>query len=553
MRVQIGELLKDFGYISDKHIEITLNIKKLYPNKLFGEILKDLYFVSTTEIAKALSLQSQKPYINLQEIKPSEEALKLVGRDISLQFRILPFKVDTKLHIAVSDPYNIVAFDLIKRKTGLDLEVYVAEEDIILRQIQIYYILLQNPLKSQINDFLERLKREGINNILADLIKFILDSAIIMRASDIHITPENLSSNVFLRIDGILTHFMSLPKEAHQPVVSRIKVLSNMDIAEQRLPQDGSFSHKFLEETYDTRVSTVPTTFGENVVIRILTKNLSVFTLESLGFRENHLDILLNQVKKAYGILLLTGPTGSGKTTTLYSILRKVNILERNVITVEDPIEYKFPFIKQTQINEKIGYSFASAIRSFLRQDPDVMLIGEIRDEETAEMAVRASITGHLVLSTLHTNTAIDSIPRLINLGVDKSMLASSLNAVVSQRLVRKLCPFCKQEITYSKEDLKKEGFSEYTLNKHLEEASIKGYKAKGCESCNNTGYLGRKVIAEIFVVDREIANMIAEGVSHIKILQRALEKGMITLEESGLLDIVEGITTPEEVMRVVG
>lgn len=553
MKVQIGELLKNSGYVSDKHLEIASRIKKLYPNKLFGEILKELYFVSNTEIAKALSLQSQRPYINLQETKPSKEALKIVGRDVALQFKILPFRIDTKLHIAVSDPYNIVAFDFLKRKTGLDLEIYIAEEDVILRQIQIYYLLLENPIEKQIQNILEALKREGINNVLPDLIKLIIDSAIINRASDIHITPENLTSDVFLRIDGVLTHFVSLPKEIHQAVVSRIKVLSNMDIAEQRLPQDGSFSHKFLEEKYDMRVSTVPTIFGENVVIRILTKNLSIFTLESLGFRQQHLDILLNQIKKAYGIMLLTGPTGSGKTTTLYSVLRKVNILERNVITVEDPVEYKFPFIKQTQVNEKIGYSFASAVKSFLRQDPDVMLIGEIRDEETAEIAVRASITGHLVLSTLHTNTAIDSIPRLLNLGVDKTMLASSLNAVVSQRLIRKLCPFCKEETLYTKDDLINEGFSEYLLNKYLNDKSVKGFKPKGCENCNYTGYFGRKIIAEILVIDKEIANMIAEGVSHIKILERALEKGMITLEESGLLDVIDSITTPQEVMRVIG
>ncbi len=553
MRVQIGELLKSSGYINDKQLEIALNIKKIYPNKLLGEILKELYFVSTTEIANALALQSNKQYLNLRDIVPSEEALRIINKEAAMQFKVLPFKLDKKLHIATDDPYNIVAFDLIKRRSSLDLEVYLTEEDLLTKYIQIYYFLLENPIDKQAEELLERIKREGINNVIQDVIKFIIDSAIVERASDIHITPQNLTLDVFFRVDGILRYFISFPKETQQTIISRLKVMSNMDIAEQRLPQDGSFSYKFLEENYDMRVSTVPTAFGENVVIRLLSKNLSMFTLENLGFRENDLKVLIKQIAKPYGILLLTGPTGSGKSTTLYSLIRKINVLERNVITVEDPIEYRFPFIKQTEVNEKIGYKFSSAIRSFLRQDPDVMLIGEIRDEETAEMAIRASITGHLVLSTLHTNTAVDAIPRILDLGIDRTMLASSLNAVISQRLVRKLCPFCKEETEYSKSYLINMGFSEESVSKIIKEESFKGYKAVGCKNCSGTGYSGRKIISEILLVDKEIANMIAEGESVIKLSEKAREKGMITLEESGLLDILEGITTPEEVLRITG
>ncbi|MDM7272939.1 GspE/PulE family protein [Sulfurihydrogenibium azorense] len=553
MRVQIGELLKSAGYINDKQLEIALKIKKLYPSKLLGEIIKDLYFVSTVEIAKALALQSNKEYLNLRDIAPSEEALRTINKETAMQFKILPFKLDKKLHIATDDPYNIVAFDLIKRRTNLDLEVYIAEEDLLTKYIQIYYFLLENPIEKQAEEILQRIRVEGINNVIQDVIKFIIDSAIVERASDIHITPQNLTLDVFFRVDGLLRYFISFPKETQQAIISRIKVMSNMDIAEQRLPQDGSFSYKFLEENYDTRVSTVPTAFGENTVIRILSKNLSMFTLENLGFRENELKVIIKQISKPNGILLITGPTGSGKSTTLYSLIRRINILERNVITVEDPIEYRFPFIKQTEVNEKIGYKFSTAIRSFLRQDPDVMLIGEIRDEETAEMAIRASITGHLVLSTLHTNTAIDAIPRLLNLGVDKTMLASSLNAIISQRLLRKLCPICKEETEYTKRYLISIGFSEESVEKVVKEYTFKGYRAVGCKNCSGTGYIGRKVISEIIVIDKEIASMITESESIIKLSEKAREKGMVTLEESGLLDILEGITTPEEVIRIVG
>lgn len=553
MRVQIGELLKSAGYINDKQLEIALKIKKLYPSKLLGEILKDLYFVSTVEIAKALALQSNKEYLNLRDIAPSEEALRTINKETAMQFKILPFKLDKKLHIATDDPYNIVAFDLIKRRTNLDLEVYIAEEDLLTKYIQIYYFLLGNPIEKQAEEILQRIRVEGINNVIQDVIKFIIDSAIVERASDIHITPQNLTLDVFFRVDGLLRYFISFPKETQQAIISRIKVMSNMDIAEQKLPQDGSFSYKFLEENYDTRVSTVPTAFGENTVIRILSKNLSMFTLENLGFRENELKVIIKQISKPNGILLITGPTGSGKSTTLYSLIRRINILERNVITVEDPIEYRFPFIKQTEVNEKIGYKFSTAIRSFLRQDPDVMLIGEIRDEETAEMAIRASITGHLVLSTLHTNTAIDAIPRLLNLGVDKTMLASSLNAIISQRLLRKLCPICKEETEYTKRYLISIGFSEESVEKVVKEYTFKGYRAVGCKNCSGTGYIGRKVISEIIVIDKEIASMITESESIIKLSEKAREKGMVTLEESGLLDILEGITTPEEVIRIVG
>jgi type IV pilus assembly protein PilB len=401
---------------------------------------------------------------------------------------------------------------------------------------------------------LSRSFSEGIGNIAPEFVNFIINSGIINRASDIHITPENLSSNVFYRIDGIMQHFYALPLDFHAYLVSRIKILSNLDIAEQRLPQDGSFTHKFLNEEFDLRVSTVPTAFGENVVLRILSKDISVFNLENLGFEDFQINLLKKHFNKSMGILLLTGPTGSGKTTTLYSALRRINILNRNVVTVEDPIEYKFPFIKQTQINEKAGYTFSRAIRSFLRQDPDVILIGEIRDLETAEMAVRASMTGHLVLSTLHSNDAVGAIPRLEDIGIKPFLIASSLNAIVSQRLIRKVCPSCKVEYETDTLDIAKAlGISVEAVKKYAKNEKVTVAKGKGCSHCNNTGYLGRTVLAEILEVDEEISSAIVESKNINYIKKLAIEKGMIPIKEIGLIKILRHITTIEEINRVVG
>lgn len=354
-----------------------------------------------------------------------------------------------------------------------------------------------------------------------------------------------------------MNHYYAFPKELHSGIVSRIKVLAGLDIAEQRLPQDGSFTHRFFDEEYDLRVSTVPTAFGENVVIRILSKNLSLFNLRSLGFEQDVLNQLENQFSKPQGIVLVTGPTGSGKTTTLYAALRKINALKRNILTVEDPVEYKFPFIKQTQVNEKAGYTFARAIRAFLRQDPDVILVGEIRDEETAEMAIRASITGHLVLSTLHTNDSVSSIPRLIDMGIKDYMVASGVSAITAQRLVRKICPFCKKEYKFLAKDILNFGFSEdiIKLFTGLEDlnAEITLYKGEGCQHCKNTGYLGRTVLGEVLIITEEIADLIVKGATPLTIKTKAKEQGMRTMKEDGLLKALKGITTLEEVKRVTG
>ncbi len=552
-RKPIGQLLKELGYITEEQIQVALEVQKI-SGGLLGEILVELGFVSPREIAEAIAQQAQKPFIDLSQVIPSKEALQVLDKNIAKQLVVLPFNIDEeKLKVAMANPYDINAIDILKRRSGKEIEIYVSDKESIAKYIEIYYFLLENPIDKEIEQLIQNFEPANIPKI----VNLILNQAIIDRATDIHISPEALASHVFYRIDGIMNHYYAFPKDIHPGIVSRIKVLAGLDIAEQRLPQDGSFTHEFFDEEYDLRVSTVPTAFGENVVIRVLSKNLSLFNLKSLGFEPDALVKLEDQFSKPQGIILVTGPTGSGKTTTLYAALRRINALKRNILTVEDPIEYKFPFIKQTQVNEKAGFTFARAIRAFLRQDPDVILVGEIRDEETAEMAIRASITGHLVLSTLHTNDSVSAIPRLIDMGIKDYMVASGISAITAQRLVRKVCNFCKTEYKIQAKEITKYGFDIETVKLFtgLEDLNeeITLYKGKGCIHCKNTGYLGRTVIGEILIISEEIADLIVKGATPLTIKAKAREEGMRTLKEDGLIKALKGITTLEEVKRVVG
>jgi type IV pilus assembly protein PilB len=550
-RKRLGELLEELGYLSREQLEVALEVQKLN-GKSLGSLLVELSFISPQELAQAIAKQAGKEFADLTLYTPSFEALKLVDKATALQLEILPLDVkEGRIVVAVSDPFNVNIIDLLRRKTGLEPEILVSDRESILRSIEIYYEQLTKPIQERIEETIRRATQGEAD--IPRLVDLFLNHAVIDRATDIHLSPESTASHVFFRIDGVLHHYYTFPKEIHPTIVSRVKILGGMDISEQRLPQDGGFTYTFLGESYDVRVSTVPTAYGENVVMRILPKNLSLFNLRSLGFEEDILKELEEVISKPYGMVLVTGPTGSGKTTTLYAILRRLNALRKNILTVEDPIEYRFPFIKQTQVNEKAGYTFAKAIRHFLRQDPDVILVGEVRDEETAEMAVRAAITGHLVLSTVHTNDAVSTIPRLIDLKVKEYMIASGVLAITSQRLIRKVCPFCAEERVMSREELMVLGFPEDSLSKLLPSPEVKVRVGKGCEHCRGTGYLGRTAVAELLKIDEEIGDMIVRGYPPLAIAQRAREKGMRVIKEDGLLKVVKGLTTPEEVRRVVG
>ncbi|KPK00433.1 MAG: hypothetical protein AMK71_08345, partial [Nitrospira bacterium SG8_35_4] len=449
--------------------------------------------------------------------------------------------------IGINDHANIHAIDTVARLTGKKPTAFLIDRYIFHETLERSYYFLENPIQQHIGEAINEIKSSPSlpATTIANLSENLIMEGIRRKATDVHISPATDTINVFYRVDGVLQYGFCIPKAAQNGIISRIKVQSMLDISEQRLPQDGSFSMMFLNIKYEMRVSTTPTIYGENIVIRILAGTGQLMSIENLGFDRGNTLRLRTLFQKPHGIVLITGPTGSGKTTTLYAALREVNLIERNVLTVEDPVEYKLSFVKQTSVNLKTGYDFARAGRTFMRQDPDVMLLGEIRDEETARIAVRASITGHLVLSTLHTNDAVTSIPRLLDFSIDRFLLSSSLLAVVAQRLIRKLCNECKAEYLISEEDLMLLGMED-------EKGFEKVYQAKGCDACNNTGYAGRTVVGEIMVVSDEIREMIMEGATLGKLRDAALRNGMIPLRVSALQKVKNHVTSIQEMKRVI-
>ncbi|MFA6138205.1 MAG: ATPase, T2SS/T4P/T4SS family [Sulfurimonas sp.] len=545
---QIGQLLEELGFISGEQVKVALDVQQANP-RFFGETLQELDFVTSAEIAEAIAMQNNLEYIDLEHVVPSAEALKLIPQNIATTRNVLPISMNGEyLVVATQDVNDLVTLDYLRKISKKKIKLVVGDKHSIARQSEIFYYQLNNPIELEIREIV----KHSLSDIEIDtphLIDLMINNAIKDRATDIHITPGHSVIDIFYRIDGVLEHFYSLPLKLHPQIVSRIKIISNLDISEQRVPQDGSFSYTFLNETIDLRVSSLLTSHGENIVMRLLRKNASLFSLKHLGLSEENSAKIERYFAKSYGIVLIVGPTGSGKTTTLYSALRKIDSLKKNILTIEDPIEYQFSFIRQTQLNEKAGYSFNRAIRAFLRQDPDVILIGEIRDAETAELAVRASITGHLVLSTLHTNDAIGAITRLSDLKVPSYLIGSGLLAVIAQRLIRKLCTNCKVSVQKSVEQLLLEGvpvrildlYPHYTL-----------FDAVGCEQCRNSGYRGREAIVEILEIDADIESMITTEANTIDILKVAREKGMNSIKEDGYIKALLGVTSLQEIHRVV-
>ncbi|MCK5111237.1 MAG: Flp pilus assembly complex ATPase component TadA [Arcobacteraceae bacterium] len=545
----IGELLKEYGYITQEQIDIALKVQKIN-NTYLGEVLLSLNFTTTQEIAMTIAKQSNIEYIDIDKKIITEDVLKIIPHKTAKEKVFLPIEIkDDHLIVATENLNDIVTIDYLNKISKYPIKLVVGEKSKIKRRIDLEYSQLQGTIESQIEHIIsDAANSESLDTI--KLIDLVIDNAIKDNATDIHITPDIDIFYISFRIDGVLSFYYVLPKTLMYHIISRIKILSSMDISEQRLPQDGSFSHIFNDEKYDFRVSSIPTDNGENIVMRILSSNTSAFNIENLGFNDSDIDKLKKLFNKPYGIVLITGPTGSGKTTTLYSLLRHVNFIQKNILTIEDPIEYRFPFIKQTQINVKSGYTFDKAIRHFMRQDPDVMLVGEIRDKETAQLAVRASITGHLVLSTLHTNDAVGSIPRLIDLGIKEQILSSSVLAVLSQRLLRKLCTSCKKEYKITKKQLLEFGFDDDYLKELSDEISI--FKKVGCDTCKNTGYRGREAVIEIFTISDKIKDMINKKKSHFEILKQAKLEDMVTMDYNALLKVLEGKTSLEEVKRVI-
>jgi type IV pilus assembly protein PilB len=553
-RKRLGDMLLEAGKISLAQLNRALETQRKTKRRL-GEVLIDQGLLTEDEIADVLAQQLSLERIDLEKTFVEQDIARSIPKEVALKYTAIPIYMrDDKLVVAMSDPLNMFAIDDICFITQKKIQPAVATKQQILKAIEIYYTKQDTDqaieeLKREFTDFTEGSQKTEMD--LTDdvqaapavrLTNSIINQAIATNASDIHIEPFENYVAVRYRVDGVLFESNRIPQSLYSAVSTRIKIMAGMNIAEKRLPQDGRIELETKGRSYDFRVSSLPTVFGEKIVIRVLDRTTFDFTRDKLGFTERENEMLDKIIRMPYGIVLLTGPTGSGKTTTLYSLLSEVNTPDKNIVTIEDPVEYMLEGINQVQVNTKAGLTFAAGLRSILRQDPDIIMIGEIRDEETAQIAVRAAITGHLVLSTLHTNDAPGAITRLVDMGVEPYLAADAIVAVIAQRLVRKLCPNCKAP--YKAEDNDK-----MILNL---DKPVQLYRAVGCPACQNSGYRGRTAIHEVMMVGREHRNIIARGGSAEEIREVAVRQGMVDLYESCRRLVLDGVTTIQEMVRTV-
>jgi len=548
---KLGELLLYAGKISKEQLNEALEDQKINKKKL-GEIIVDKAWLKFEEIVETLELQLGFPKVDLSKYEINSNVATLIPESIVKKYKLIAIDIkDDMLLVAMSDPLNFFAIDDIKLYTKMGVIPCLSSVPDVERAIERYYssILTQKALNEFSDAFIpaeddtdsEEEMLEVATAPIVKLINSIIEQAMRGNASDIHIEPSHNDIRVRFRIDGDLKEIMVLPKSNLSAITTRVKIIGRMDIAEKRIPQDGRVEMKFNGNEVDLRISTLPTVYGEKIVIRILDKSNFNFTKEGLGFSKDNLDKLNKMIAQPYGMLLVTGPTGSGKTTTLYTVLRELNVQTKNVITVEDPVEYKLKGINQTQVNVKAGLTFAAGLRSILRQDPDTIMIGEIRDSETAEIAVRAAITGHLVLSTLHTNDSPSTIARLIDMGLEPYLVSSAVIGIISQRLVKLLCPKCKEKYEANDSEKKLLGIDG---NK---DAML--FKPIGCNSCYN-GYRGRAAVHEVMLVNENIRRLINTGANTDDIRSQALKDGMSTLLQSAADLALKGDTSFEEIMR---
>ncbi|MDI7253005.1 MAG: ATPase, T2SS/T4P/T4SS family, partial [Actinomycetota bacterium] len=479
-------------------------------------------------------------------------ACSLVDAEMARRYTLIPIGFEgDKLLVAMADPTNVFALDDVRIMTGMDVEPVVATKEDIIAAIN-RYCRSEADLDLGAEEFAERVAEEvgeAADAEDAPIVKYVnllISEAVADRASDVHIEPMENDVRIRFRIDGVLHEIRRNPKQIHPGVVARIKVMADMNIAEKRLPQDGRTSVEVMGKPVDLRVASLPTIHGEKVVLRILDKSTSLMSLEELGFSEDILEKYSRSFNKPYGTILVTGPTGSGKTTTLYATLNVLNTIKKNIITVEDPVEYRLPLINQVQVHYKAGLTFAAALRSILRCDPDIVMIGEIRDPESAQIAIESALTGHLVLSTLHTNDAPSALTRLLEMGIEPFLIASAVDCVSSQRLARRLCERCKEPYEPDEEYLEKIGFRWEDGDEHVL------FRPRGCPACNNTGFRGRVGIFEVLEVTENIEHLVARNAPHVEIAEMARSEGMRTLREEGFIKVRQGITSLEEVLRVI-
>ena len=596
MSAKLGEILVRENLISPQHLRQALDYQREHGGRLGFNLVK-LGLVSDDTITAVLSRQYGIPSVNLELFNIDDSVLRLIPQEVAQKYSVLPLsRVGATLTLAMVDPTNVFAMDDIKFMTGLNVEPVVVAEASVQAAIARYYSTSreielagiggaevhvetsngngngngfsqadlmtldnldfdQESLNSEVEVFedddeidLSSLTRMSEDAPVVRLVNVLLVDSLRRGASDIHVEPYEKELRIRFRIDGVLYDVMHPPLKMRDALISRIKIMSKLDISEKRLPQDGRIKIRLKVDAksreLDFRVSTLPTLFGEKVVLRLLDKEKLMLDMTNLGFEPESLVKFQRNISKPYGMVLVTGPTGSGKTNTLYSALQSLNTVDTNIMTAEDPVEFNLPGINQVQMKEQIGLNFAAALRSFLRQDPNIILVGEIRDFETAEIAIKAALTGHMVLSTLHTNDAPSTISRLMNMGIEPFLVATSVNLIQAQRLIRRICKDCKKEHPTPVEALVEIGFSPE------EAGSVKTYKGKGCATCNETGYKGRIGLYEVMEITDEIRELILIGASSLELRKKAMEDGMVTLRGSGLQKIRNGVTTIEEVVR---
>jgi len=547
----------------------------IYNSKVEGKNLENYLFdkkiITPAMYYERLANYNKIPYIDLKNTNIKSEVLNLIPEPIASTHKIIAYDEDNKkVKVATLDPNNLEIFEFLKKKINKDLAVSLSSPDSINEVLKQYHKSLKSEIYTlkitgNINfDNNRNLKEIAEDLPIVKIVDTLLEYAIFEGSSDIHVEPEEKYLVVRYRTDGILHNVMTMPKNFQPGIIARIKILANLKVDEHRLPQDGRIKISNDQFNVSFRVSTIPTYDGEKIVMRILNEKAQVLSLEQLGLQPSALEKLKNNITRPHGMILVTGPTGSGKTTTLYTVLNILNKPEVNISTIEDPIEYRMPHINQSQVNPKIGYTFALGLRAFLRQDPDIIMVGEIRDEETAEIAVHAAMTGHLVLSTLHTNDAVGTLPRIIEMGIASYLVSSTVNIIMAQRLVRKICTNCIQSYKLSKEVLNElsKQFNIESIMKTMQKEKIiydakKGlenllfYRGKGCKQCNNSGYKGRIGIYETLEISEKISNLIITKAEVSEIKKQAISEGMITIVEDGFMKAKNGITTIEEVMRV--
>jgi type IV pilus assembly protein PilB len=570
MSVRLGEILVKESLITQEQLQKALEFQRANGGKL-GSCLTKMGFITDDDITGILSRQYGVPSINLKFYEIDPIIIKLIPQDTAQRYQVIPLsRVGSVLTIAMTDPTNVFAMDDIKFMTGFNVEPVVASESAIGDAISRFYGAgsggtnqeeISNLMKDLVEDDQElelaaeeaemdaaSLEKAAEEAPIIKLVNLILTDSVKRGASDIHIEPYETEMRVRFRIDGQLQKVMSPPMRLKDAITSRLKIMAKLDIAEKRLPQDGRIMIKYKadgkKKELDFRVSTVPTLYGEKIVMRLLDKENLRLDMTKLGFEQASLDKFERNILKPYGMVLVTGPTGSGKTNTLYSSVSTLNKIDTNIMTAEDPVEFQLAGVNQVQMKEQIGLNFAAALRAFLRQDPNIILVGEIRDFETAEIGVKAALTGHLVLSTLHTNDAPSTVSRLMNMGIEPFLVATSVNLICAQRLVRRICSNCKEQLEVPEQALLDAGYTPEEVK------TVKIYHGKGCTTCNKGGYKGRTGLYEVMEVTDELRELILVGASALELKKKAVELGMITLRRSGLTKIAAGLTTMEEVLR---